>query len=251
MTTAMRISLLADIHANREALTACLAHAKSAGAERYAFLGDLVGYGAEPGWVVDTIAAYCAEGAICVRGNHDEAVSSPPREGMHEDARVAVEWTRAQLSVAQSGFLGTLPLQVELDGMLFVHANAWAPQRWEYILSPFEARRSIAATHCRQTFCGHVHEPQLYHVGTDTRAAAFTPVPGTPVPLVAPRRWLAIAGSVGQPRDGVPAACSALYDTLSRQLTFYRIPYDTAAAAAKVRAAGLPVALARRLESGR
>lgn len=247
----MRISLLADLHANREALTACLAHAQSVGADRHVFLGDLVGYGADPGWVVDTVAGYCANGAICVRGNHDAAVLTEPRETMRDEARVVVAWTRAHLDTRQLAFLGDLPFQIELDGVLFVHANAWAPQRWEYIQSPFDARSSMAATNCRLTVCGHMHEPQLYHMGADWRAAAFTPTPGVAIPLGAQRRWLAIPGSVGQPRDGSPAACSALFDTESRRLTFYRIPYDTAAATAKLRAAGLPENLSARLELGR
>ena len=44
----MRIALLADIHGNLEALEACLAHAQAQGATRLIFLGDLVGYGADP-----------------------------------------------------------------------------------------------------------------------------------------------------------------------------------------------------------
>jgi diadenosine tetraphosphatase ApaH/serine/threonine PP2A family protein phosphatase len=246
----MRICLLTDIHANREALTACLAHAESMGVDRYVFLGDLVGYGADPAWVVDTVAEYCSAGGICVLGNHDAAVLTGPRPGMRPEAAAVIEWTRAQLDDGQLGFLQQLPLQVELEGMLFVHANAWAPQQWGYILSPFEARSSIAATRCRFTFCGHVHEQRLYHMGLDWRAAAFTPVAGTPVPLTAQRRWLAIPGSVGQPRDGNPAAGMALFDTANRRLTFYRVPYDAAAAAAKIRSAGLPGNLASRLESG-
>jgi len=246
----MLISLLTDIHANREALTACLEHAAAIGAEQHAFLGDLIGYGADPVWVLDTVADYCAKGAICVRGNHDEAVMNGVRPGMREEAATVIEWTRAQLGASHFGFLEELPLQVEKDDMLFVHANAWAPRKWGYILSAIEARSSMTATSCRYTFCGHVHAPRLYHMGTDWRAAAFTPVAGTAVPLGEKRRWLAIPGSVGQPRDGNPAACSALYDTTSRKLTFYRVPYDITAAAAKINAAGLPGNLGTRLELG-
>jgi diadenosine tetraphosphatase ApaH/serine/threonine PP2A family protein phosphatase len=247
----MLISLLTDIHANREALSACLAHAEGLGAERYVFLGDLVGYGADPEWVLDTVTAHCANGAVCVLGNHDEAVLAGARPGMREEAAAAVEWTRAQLGAQHFHFLESLPMQVIEDEMLFVHANALAPRQWGYIVSAPDARLSMAATPCRLTFCGHMHEPQLYHMGGDQRAAAFTPVAGSAVPLAAQRRWLAIPGSVGQPRDGNPAACSALYDTDSRRLTFYRVPYDAAAAAAKIRAAGLPENLAARLEAGR
>ena len=70
----MRIALLSDIHGNREALTACLEHASAGGADRFVFLGDYVGYGADPGFVVDTVAAHTADGAIAIRGNHDEAI---------------------------------------------------------------------------------------------------------------------------------------------------------------------------------
>lgn len=246
----MRISLFTDIHANREALSACLAHAGKLGTERYAFLGDLVGYGADPAWVIETVQEYCHDNAICVLGNHDDAVLTGPGPGMRDEARSVIEWTCTQLGKQHLEFLQRLPLQVELDDMLFVHANAWSPRQWGYILSAFDARSSIAATRRRYTFCGHVHEPQLYHMGADWRAAAFTPVAGTPVRLSSQRRWLAIPGAVGQPRDGIPAACYALFDTANHTLTYYRVPYDTATAAAKIRAAGLPPNLATRLELG-
>ena len=50
----MRIALFADLHSNLEALQACLRHAARHGVRRYAFLGDLVGYGfrGPPDWRV-------------------------------------------------------------------------------------------------------------------------------------------------------------------------------------------------------
>jgi diadenosine tetraphosphatase ApaH/serine/threonine PP2A family protein phosphatase len=70
------------------------------------------------------------------------------------------------------------------------------------------------------------------------------------IQLAAARRWLAMPGSVGQPRDGNPAACYALFDELTNLLTCYRVPYDHETAATKVRSAGLPQRLASRLEGG-
>ena len=67
----MLTALFADIHANREALSACLADARREGAERYIFLGDLVGYGPDPAWVVEQVAALTEAGALAIRGNHD------------------------------------------------------------------------------------------------------------------------------------------------------------------------------------
>ena len=247
----MRIALLTDLHANREAFAACLEHAERAMPDRYAFLGDFVGYGADPGWVVDTVMNFAARGALCVLGNHDQAVFNPPRATMQPDARRAIDWTRAQLDARQIGFLAALPLQVEEDNCLFVHANAWAPAQWEYINTAFDARSSMAATRARLSFCGHTHEPALYNMGRDWRASAFKPVPGTAIPLGTQRHWLAIPGAVGQPRDGILAACYALFDSSRSNLTFHRVPYDVDTAATKVRAAGLPEELAARLERAR
>jgi diadenosine tetraphosphatase ApaH/serine/threonine PP2A family protein phosphatase len=75
-------------------------------------------------------------------------------------------------------------------------------------------------------------------------------VPGTPIPLSAARRWLVIPGSVGQPRDGNPAACYAMFDDSACTVTYFRVPYDYDTAGAKIRAADLPQRLASRLEDG-
>ena len=60
----MKLALLSDIHSNLQALQACLAHARAQGAQQLAFLGDLVGYGAQPGEVVDCIMSLAAQGAV-------------------------------------------------------------------------------------------------------------------------------------------------------------------------------------------
>ncbi|MBY0570543.1 MAG: metallophosphoesterase, partial [Burkholderiaceae bacterium] len=70
------------------------------------------------------------------------------------------------------------------------------------------------------------------------------------IPLSKQRRWLVIPGSVGQPRDGNPAACYATFDTETLELTYYRVPYDHETASAKILRAGLPAALASRLLTG-
>jgi diadenosine tetraphosphatase ApaH/serine/threonine PP2A family protein phosphatase len=113
------------------------------------------------------------------------------------------------------------------------------------------AAESLAASDATWVFCGHVHVPALYHATTARHAAHFAPVPGIAIPVAPRRRWLAVVGSAGQPRDGDPAACYALFDAAAATLTFYRVPYDVRAAVAKVRAAGLPDRLALRLEHGK
>jgi diadenosine tetraphosphatase ApaH/serine/threonine PP2A family protein phosphatase len=246
----MKIALITDLHANREAVEAVLAHAQSQAAARYALLGDFVGYGADPGWVVDKVRELVAQGAAAVMGNHDQAVVQGPLPTMIPEARHAVEWTRAQLSGAQLDFLASLPMTAGGGDRLYVHANAYAPAEWGYITGRMEAVRSLQATSARYTFCGHMHEPRLYHLTGTGKTGDFVPMAGTPIPLSHQRRWLVIPGSTGQPRDGNPAACYALFETDSATLTFHRVPYDIAGASAKIRQAGLPPRLADRLHHG-
>lgn len=243
-----RIALITDIHANREAFAAVLEHAKAQGADAYALLGDLVGYGGDPAWVVDQALALRAQGAALVQGNHDRAVAQGPLPSMHEDARQMIVWTRSRLSAAQIEALAALPMSQTRGDCLFVHANAFDPAGFAYIQGRLEAVRSLQATECSYSFCGHVHEPMLYHLSSTGKAGDFCPEPGVPIPLLPHRRWLVIPGSCGQPRDGNPAACYALFDDGRQELVFHRVPYDHEAAARRLLdASDLPAELAQRL----
>jgi diadenosine tetraphosphatase ApaH/serine/threonine PP2A family protein phosphatase len=245
----MLIALLTDIHGNREALEACLADARRRGAERLIFLGDCVGYGADPGFVVDTVRAEVERGAVALLGNHDEAVFGSD-ERMNDDARAAIRWTRDQLDEGQRRFLEGLPLTYAEGERLFVHANAYSPAGWDYVTGRLQAGRSMATAERRLTFCGHVHAPALYHMDQG-RVSALIPAADVGVPLAAPQRWLAVIGAVGQPRDGNPAAAYALLEGEPDVLTTIRVPYDVEQAARKILAAGLPPRLAARLHHGR
>src|SRR5690349_11708649 len=121
---AVRFALFADIHANREAFSACLADAARRGYDRAVLLGDVVGYGADPVWCTDTAAALVDRGAIAVRGNHDQAVGQPD-PAMSTDAHAAILWTRGVLDSSRVRFLSGLPLTAVEEDVLFVHANAW------------------------------------------------------------------------------------------------------------------------------
>jgi diadenosine tetraphosphatase ApaH/serine/threonine PP2A family protein phosphatase len=243
------IALFSDVHANLEALNACLAHARDRGAAHFVFLGDLVGYGADAREVVDVIARYAAEGAIVIKGNHDEAIAKDVSYFNHA-SWAAIEWARATLGEENKRFLDALPLVHRDAEICYVHASAASPERWDYIDSASTARRCADAAQATYTFCGHVHDQLLYFDAAGGRMNVFRPVAGTPIPMQGSRRWVAIVGSVGQPRDHNPAAAYALFDRERRQLTFYRVLYDAAAAADRIRKAGLPSSLATRVESG-
>lgn len=255
METIMILALLSDIHANLRAFRACLEHARAHGATRFALLGDLVGYGAEPAEVVDMAMALAATGAIVIQGNHD---SLAVRGGTGPTiAEVGAGWTHDQLSDTQRAFLDGLPLQADCAGALLVHASADDPAAWHYVTHPTRAQRSLDAARTvpgvHVVFGGHVHAQCLWYAGRSGSLMPFKPTPGAPIPLPRHRRWVATIGSVGQPRDGDQRAGYALWDATGTtpRVVFHRVPYDHLAAAEAVARTGLPANFSERLKEGR
>lgn len=247
----MRIAFLSDIHGNKEALEACIAHAERSGVDRWVMLGDLVGYGADPVYVVDRVRGLAAHGGVVIKGNHDAAAASGVANGMNDYAATAITWTYDELDDDARDFLRNLPMMVEEDDRLYVHSEAAAPSEWRYVTEAGGAERSLLATEKRLTFCGHIHVPQLYHMAPGKPAVGFKPQNNSPLPLVASRRWLMVQGAVGQPRDHNPAAAYGLLDVKRNEMTYMRVPYDIESAARKIHQAGLPQILAARLYIGR
>jgi diadenosine tetraphosphatase ApaH/serine/threonine PP2A family protein phosphatase len=185
-----------------------------------------------------------------VLGNHDHAVGTTS-ETLNAQAQAAIEWTRGRLGPEQRRFLAELPLTAQQDDRLYVHSEASSPARWRYVQSATDAARSMMATSAHATFCGHIHRPALYSISAAGKMTSFVPVAGVPIQLLPGRSWLAVLGSVGQPRDGNPAACFAMFDTRANEITYCRVPYDVETAAGRIRGNGLPLWLADRLLVGR
>jgi diadenosine tetraphosphatase ApaH/serine/threonine PP2A family protein phosphatase len=251
----MKLALLSDLHANERALLACLDHATAQGADQWAILGDLVGYGPEPEAVVARCQQWATDGATVLRGNHEDLAITPPTKAERQGEFTA-RWTHERLTPSQRQWLAQLPLTAQRGPVLLVHASVNEPEQWRYVEDEGSAARSLqAATQAhpdvRFVMGGHVHHQTLYYRGQGGQLMRFKPVPGVPIPVPAYRHWIATVGSVGQPRDGDTRAAYALLDLDKHLLTFWRIRYDHAAAAHAVRAAGLDEALARRLETGR
>ncbi len=250
----MKLALLSDIHANIQAFVACLAHAREQGSQQFALLGDLVGYGADPVAVVELAQQLADAGALLVKGNHDELAVTPPAQVLTV-GDITAAWTHAQLSDSQLRFLDQLPLTLQQDSILLVHASVDEPAQWNYVYEERAAGSSLDAAAAfadvRHVFCGHVHMQSLYYRGAAAALMKFIPTPGVAVPVPRHRRWLATIGSVGQPRDRNPKAMYALFDTEKLQLTFQRVAYDHHAAAVAIRQAALPAMFADRLELGR
>ncbi len=245
----MLIALFADIHANRQAFEACLDDARGKGVERFVLLGDYVSYGADPNWAVNKVMDMVGNGAMAVMGNHD-AHAGVGVDAENAEVQLIIEWTRGQLDPAQREFLAALPLTVQDESRLYVHGEASQPKDWVCVTGTGEAARSLESTPAHITFCGHVHKPALYCLSIAASMTAFSIASTKPIPMLPGRRWLAVLGSVGQPRDGNPAAAYTLLDTDKKEISFCRVAYDIEAAASRIRKAGLPLSLAERLFAG-
>jgi diadenosine tetraphosphatase ApaH/serine/threonine PP2A family protein phosphatase len=250
----MKLALLSDIHANIQAFDACLAHAHAQGAQQFALLGDLVGYGADPVAVVKRAQELAIQGALLIKGNHDAMAVSPP-EMVKTVGESTAAWTHAQLDDDQRSFLDQMPMVLQQNSMLLVHASVDDPGLWRYVRDQRGATNSLdaaaALTDVRHVFGGHVHMQTLYYRGGGSELMKFVPTPGVAVPVPRHRHWLSTIGSVGQPRDGNPKAMYAFFDIEKLQLTFHRVSYDHHSASAAIRRANLPAFFADRLEVGR
>lgn len=245
----MRLALVSDVHGNREGFAAVLADIAVRGCDRIALLGDYVGYGPDPEWCCDKVMELAAAGAVCLQGNHDAAVGQGAAD-FSTNARIAMDWTRPRLRADQRAFLAGLPLTAEVGEALLVHASAEQPGEWIYVTSDMRATGALRSARARVVFCGHVHVPALYAADLGGVVREVRVRVGVALPLIRSRRWVAVLGSAGQPRDRDPGAAYAIYDEETAELTFRRVPYDCGKTAVKVRAAGLPEALALRLLNG-
>ncbi|MCW1965800.1 metallophosphoesterase family protein [Polynucleobacter sp.] len=247
-----RIGLFADLHSNLEAFEACMSKAEELGVNRMVFLGDLVGYNADPVALIERIA-YLVESkkAIALLGNHDEAIFKDSRNQMNAHANAAIEWTKAQLNDSHVQFLKNLPLILHEENICFVHASAHNPANWNYVTDSMSAWRCAQNSGKSYTFVGHAHEQALFYQSAVGKLIRFSPRPGDEIPVLRHRQWVGVVGSLGQPRDGNPEACFAVFEPGAEVLTFHRVPYDHFSAAEKVRRAGLPEELANRLITGK
>jgi diadenosine tetraphosphatase ApaH/serine/threonine PP2A family protein phosphatase len=246
----LRVAVISDIHSNRQALEAVLAAVDEAGVEEVWCLGDMVGYGADPDACTALVRERCS---ACLVGNHDLAVlGALDISTFSEAAAAAVEWTRENVSEETLEFLGELDPAGSQQGVGLFHASPRDPV-WEYVLSTDQAEDGFEAQEERVGLIGHSHIA-LFFVrppGARRGHAQGAEAPDGVEIAIAEGEWLLNPGSVGQPRDGDPHAAWLKLDTEGWMATWHRVPYDIEAAAAAIRAAGLPPALAERLEVGR
>ena len=239
--------------------------------EKYASLGDIVGYNAEPQRCLNMIKAL--NPVAMVRGNHDDytAQNDEEMEGFNPNAKRAILWTRSQLTAEERRYVGEPPLRAPLPGlpMTLVHATLDTPNTWGYVFDVYHAVDNFSYQLTQLCFCGHSHVPVAFCkrpfasgplrgveeipdwilVGGDL-PSDFSKIDEFQVRIEPGCKYLFNIGSIGQPRNHDPRSSFAVYDDLNHTITRYAVPYDIASAQAKVLAAGLPERLARRLELG-
>ncbi|MGH2455019.1 MAG: metallophosphoesterase family protein [Candidatus Limnocylindria bacterium] len=240
----MRLAVLSDIHANLAALDAVRADLPPV--DETWVLGDIVGYGPQPNEVIRALQEL---GARSVMGNHDGAtIGTVDVSWFNPDAARAIAWTETAVDENARAYLATLP-EVRREGELTaVHGSPRDPT-WEYITGPGIAAENLGAFDTRICLHGHTHVPIVFRAD-DGRMEVVPATPEAPV-TIATARALINPGSVGQPRDGNPAASYLVLDTQAGTAEFRRVAYDVAATQRLMRQAGLPPRLAERLSYGR
>lgn len=246
----MRVLILSDIHSNLEALDAVLADADDAAYTATLCLGDVVGYGASPGDVIARVQRLMPQWII--RGNHDRVCAGVTDAATFSpNARKAVEWTRREVTPADMVWLASLPAGPLMmnEATMVCHG---APQDEDfYLLDSADARLAFSAQSARLCLHGHTHLQTVFRLsGQAVYDETPSRRPRWSVPLRTGDRYLINPGSVGQPRDGDTRAAYAVYDTDAHVIELRRVAYDITGAQRRIRDAGLPETLARRLASG-
>jgi len=232
----MRYGLLADIHANLDALRAAVVVLRREGVDACLCAGDLVGYGPFPNECVEVVADL---GAACVAGNHDlMALGLLPDTNCIALARETMKWTRSVLRDDTRRYLETLPLRLQPEpSTVIAHGSLDDPQ--SYIV---RSRQAIEALDRLGTLypaadilvLGHTHAAAV--VGRQTGAHTARGA----VSLAASERYLLNPGSIGQSREREAVARFAVLDLEQRSATFFAIPYDLDRCRRALRQRGLP-----------
>ncbi len=245
----MKIGFISDIHGNFEALDVAMAKLREQNVDEIVCIGDIVGYGAEPGKCIDVVEK---NAKTIIAGNHDWAsVGKTDITYFNKFGREAILWTSEVLLPHHRSFLAELKLSYSDSDWCAVHSTPHEPARWRYIFSTADAIEQFAHFDSKVCFIGHSHIPDIF---TDKGDNIQISVPFNEqeaiVKILHDRRYIVNVGSVGQPRDEDVRGCTAIYDTDAEIVKFVRFYYPVPDAQEKIIAAGLPAFLAERLERG-
>ena len=238
----MKVIVISDIHGNLEALNKVLEYIDKLEGEKCVIcLGDIVGYGPNPVECFKIVESLTDK--ICL-GNHEDSILDTNYDyQINSYARDAIRWTRDILDEGIKETFKKLPLQIEEDNVLYVHASPNGPKRWRYITNARNAYSSLIEMKHSLCFVGHSHIPGIYTYRTLQRDS-------NKVILSKDDKTIVNVGSVGQPRDNSPMLSFAVFDNDKWNVEIIRLEYDYHKTMAKIKKANLPLFLAEKLARG-
>ncbi|MCP4146526.1 MAG: metallophosphoesterase family protein [bacterium] len=244
----MKYLIFSDIHSNFDAFEKMLSLKKVNEVDKFLFLGDLVGYGANPNETIELFKKI--KNKYFIRGNHDKVISDLESSSLFNPvAAFSAEWSKLQTTPENMQTLLALkkgPLVVD-HFITICHGSTFDEDY--YVFSMFEAVESLKFMETSIGFFGHTHFPIIYLL----RNEKIDVVPlnkNTKIKLDPNTRYLINPGSIGQPRDKDPNPSFIIFDSTKKEIQFIRFSYNIKKAQKKIREAGLPEILASRLESG-
>jgi predicted phosphodiesterase len=238
------VAIISDIHGNAHALREVLKDITDQGITERVCLGDVVGYGGSPGECIDLLREH---DFLCVRGNHDDMVTSGQKLDTVTDAtHFSMAWTRSALNPDQTEWIANLAFTLKGSDYEAVHSSLHRPSDWPYVLMPDMAAQSFLHQVHPVCFIGHTHRPAFWVEG-ESLAMDITSIEA----LRPGRKCLVNVGSVGQPRDRDEHACYAIYRRDTQDILWRRVSYDISGAQQAIIDAGLPAYFAQRLQLGK
>lgn len=241
----MRYGIFSDVHSNLEALEAVLCSYENEAIDEYLCAGDIVGYGANPRECLNAIKGIvCA----CVAGNHDWALTGKfPLTFFNPYAKAAVISNSKGLSNEEKNYLDNLELFFLNDDLTLVHGSLSDAQNFNYLTNEAQALVTFNLMKPDICFVGHTHIPQVFELSAKAEVSQLA---ADNLKINKGKKYIINVGSVGQPRDGDPRACFAIFDTDRGEVSIKRVAYDLKNAQEKILGAGLPEFLAFRLSAG-
>lgn len=244
----MRYLVFSDIHSNLEAFEGLLKCDPVKKADKYLFLGDLVGYGANPNKTIDFFKELSS--IYSIRGNHDKVIANLESSSLFNPvAAFSAEWSKLQISEANQVFLKQIKKGPEVVDHFITICHGSTFDEDYYVFSMFEAVESFKFMETSIGFFGHTHFPVIYLLRNE-KIDIVPLTQETKIKLDPNTRYLVNPGSIGQPRDKNPNPSFIIFDSDRKELFFKRFTYNIKETQRKIREAGLPEILASRLESG-
>ena len=246
----MKYLILSVIHSNIQAFTKVLETEKY---DKILFLGDVIGYGADPYLCYKRFLELGGEGVL---GNHEYGVIKPfTLVNFSENARLGVMHTIKNLPKEYVDHMKKLPEIIQVEDFVLCHSMLGHPLEFPYVFPENKdsvfLRESFAAMKkygAKVMFTGHTHKPCIFKYKSDETIEMYDSQNGDI--YLDENLYIINVGSVGQSRNSIPKAHYILYDTNERKVAFRAVDYNIKEAARRIEDAGLPDFLAKRLFLG-